>query len=72
MTGGAPGEAFAPPPNAGLCARCAWARVVRSGRGSVFLLCRRARTDERLRKYPPLPVLACHAFEPLEGEGCET
>ncbi|WBL35443.1 hypothetical protein O0235_11740 [Tepidiforma flava] len=49
---------------AGLCAGCAWAQRVVSGRGSVFWLCGRSRVDARFRKYPPLPVLACPGFEP--------
>ncbi len=47
----------------GLCGSCAHARLVRSARGSTFWLCGGARRDARLRKYPPLPVLRCHAWE---------
>jgi hypothetical protein len=50
----------------GLCARCAHASVQRSARGSEFWRCRRADEDPTLRRYPPLPVRACHAFEPGE------
>jgi hypothetical protein len=52
----------------GLCARCAHASVQRSARGSEFWRCRRADSDETLRRYPPLPVRACHAHEPGEPE----
>jgi hypothetical protein len=47
----------------GLCAGCAWAQRVVSGRGSVFWLCGRSRVDARFRKYPPLPVRDCPGFE---------
>ncbi|MFT3921172.1 MAG: hypothetical protein QM778_01425 [Myxococcales bacterium] len=48
----------------GLCAHCQHARVIESGRGSRFYLCTAAQRDPRLRKYPPLPVLSCFAYEP--------
>ena len=38
-------------------------REVRSDRGSLFLLCEKAKTDPSLKKYPPLPVTACHGYE---------
>lgn len=56
------------PPAAGLCGACANARIVRNRRGSVFLLCRAAKSDPRLRKYPALPVLRCPAFRPVEAD----
>ncbi|HEX5474390.1 MAG TPA: hypothetical protein VFX12_07000 [Vicinamibacterales bacterium] len=49
-----PGE---PPP--GLCATCAFTRIVESDRGSMFRFCERSRTDARFPRYPALPVLAC-------------
>ena len=57
-----PAMAASTPP-AGLCGDCAYARVVTSGRGSAFLLCGRAATDRRYRKYPPLPMLRCDGYE---------
>jgi hypothetical protein len=48
----------------GLCAGCAHASVQRSARGSEFWRCRQADEDPTLRRYPPLPVRACHAFTP--------
>jgi hypothetical protein len=48
----------------GLCAGCVHAAVQRSARGSEFWRCRQADRDASLRRYPPLPVRACHAFEP--------
>lgn len=50
-------------PPEGLCPSCRHVRVVRTERGSTFLLCEAARTDPRLQKYAPQPVLACHAWE---------
>jgi hypothetical protein len=49
---------------AGLCASCAHARRVTSGRGSAFVLCERSRSDARYPKYPPLPVVRCDGYEP--------
>jgi hypothetical protein len=46
-----------------LCARCRHVKLVRSEKGSVFLLCRLAAHDARFAKYPPQPVLACAGFE---------
>jgi hypothetical protein len=53
-----------PPPPAGLCNLCVHQRVVRTGRGSVFSLCERSRSDPAFPKYPRLPVTACAGFEP--------
>ena len=50
-----------PSPFPGLCADCAFARIVNSGR-STFYLCERALTDPGFRKYPPLPVLSCPGY----------
>jgi hypothetical protein len=41
-----------------LCHRCVHLRVVRSGRGSVFLMCQ----EPSLPKYAPQPVRACPGF----------
>jgi len=49
-------------PNVGLCARCAWARIVESQKGSTFLRCNLAKEDERFAKYPPQPVLRCDGY----------
>lgn len=49
---------------AGLCGLCVWADVVRSGRGSTFLRCRRSEAEpQRFVKYPRLPRLECDGFE---------
>jgi len=53
------------PVHAGLCDRCAYQRLVRTTRGSVFSLCERSRTEPAsFPRYPPLPVLGCAGFEP--------
>ena len=51
---------------AGLCASCTHAQVVTSSRGSVFQLCRLSFTDPRFPRYPPLPVLECGGYEPVQ------
>jgi len=51
------------PVDAGLCERCALAVVQSNRRGSVFWRCRRAETEPRFLRYPPLPVVRCDGFE---------
>jgi hypothetical protein len=46
-----------------LCHRCAHLRVVRSGRGSTFLMCQ----EPSLPKYGPQPVRACRGFTAAHG-----
>jgi hypothetical protein len=53
---------------AGLCAVCRHSQQVVSAKGSVFRLCRRALTEPRYRKYPPLPVVSCVGHEPGKPE----
>lgn len=53
----------------GLCARCRHPRVNLTRRGTAYLRCLRAEWDERLSRYPALPVLACPGFEPGEPPG---
>ncbi|HEY4057936.1 MAG TPA: hypothetical protein VGM39_15080 [Kofleriaceae bacterium] len=45
---------------ASICHRCAHLRIVESGKGSTFLMCR----EPTLPKYPPQPVVACGKFTP--------
>ena len=52
------------PGSAGLCARCLHARAIVTRRGSTFVLCEASLTDDSLERYPRLPVLRCHGFEP--------
>jgi hypothetical protein len=51
----------------GLCLRCAHARQVESARGSRFVLCELARTDDHFPRYPPLPVLSCRGYRENGG-----
>lgn len=60
-------QARGPDPRVGLCASCVHAARQRNSRGSVFWRCRRADTDPRLLRYPPLPVTACPGFEPADA-----
>ena len=50
--------------SAGLCARCLHARAIVTRRGSTFVLCEASSSDRTLPRYPRLPVLRCHGFEP--------
>ncbi|MCI0699365.1 hypothetical protein L0337_46100 [candidate division KSB1 bacterium] len=50
----------------GLCQTCRNVRVVNSGRGGTFYLCRLAAHDPRFPKYPRLPVLVCNGYEPTD------
>ena len=47
----------------GLCTTCKFIKPVRSSRGSLFVMCGRAKADDRLAKYPVLPVLSCVGYE---------
>jgi hypothetical protein len=57
-------QAERPERSAGLCATCQHAQVIRSDRGSRFVLCGRSKTDPAFPRFPPLPVLVCPGFEP--------
>lgn len=46
----------------GLCAVCQHVKMVKSAKGSTFVMCGLAKTDPRFMKYPPLPVLRCGGF----------
>lgn len=47
----------------GQCVLCAHSRKLTSAKGSDFYRCEKAREDETLLAYPPLPVRDCRAFE---------
>ncbi|MCB0208531.1 MAG: hypothetical protein KDJ52_04360 [Anaerolineae bacterium] len=47
----------------GLCVTCQHIKIIKSSRGSTFIMCNLAKTDPRFRKYPPLPVIACPGYE---------
>ena len=47
----------------GLCATCAHVRRVDHPRGgNPYWLCGLAETDDRFRKFPPLPVRSCAGY----------
>ena len=54
---------------AGLCDSCEHQKLIKSGRGSVFSMCLRHRTDDRFPKYPRLPVERCPGYERRELSG---
>ncbi|MCB0197843.1 MAG: hypothetical protein KDJ65_38215 [Anaerolineae bacterium] len=53
----------------GLCATCQHVKVIKSSRGSMFIMCNLAKTDPRFSKYPPLPVINCIGYEPQSPTG---
>jgi hypothetical protein len=55
-------ESVVSPDRRGLCPRCEHVKIVRSEKGSVFLLCLLAARDPRFAKYPPQPVVSCDGF----------
>jgi hypothetical protein len=55
------------PVKPGLCAECRHASVKGTNRGTAYLRCTRATWDDRLVRYPRLPVTGCVGFEPLAG-----
>jgi hypothetical protein len=56
-------------PAPGLCGTCRYSRRIVTERGSVFRLCERSVVDPRYPRYPPLPVVRCAGFEPIEEDG---
>ena len=53
----------------GLCLTCRHARLNQTRRGTAYLRCGRSAWDERLVRYPRLPVLDCPGFEPGNPAG---
>ena len=56
---------------AGLCRSCLFVRLVQTGHGSTFYLCRKSEKDPAYVRYPRLPVLRCAGFKPdqeISGE----
>jgi hypothetical protein len=47
----------------GLCAGCRHVNVIKSSKGSAYILCGLAKVDRRLSKYPVLPVIECLGFD---------
>jgi hypothetical protein len=60
-----PAGAVASDLSPGLCGSCVHARVITSGRGSVFSLCQLSAVDPSFPRYPTLPVLRCRGYEPV-------
>jgi propionyl-CoA synthetase len=54
------------PVKPGLCGECRHASVKGTNRGTAYLRCTRAAWDDRLARYPSLPVTRCVGFEPAE------
>ena len=53
----------------GLCQGCRHAKVGETRRGPAYLRCLRAAWDDRLVRYPQLPVIECAGFEaPADGQ----
>jgi hypothetical protein len=55
----------------GLCAECVHQRIVRSARGSSFVLCGLSAEDPRFPKYPRLPVVRCAGYAAAEAPADE-
>lgn len=51
------------PVSPGLCGYCRHALVKETHRGTAYLRCGRAAWDDRLVRYPQLPVTDCAGFE---------
>ena len=64
---GQPGRTPALPVDPGLCGGCRHASVKAAHRGTAYLRCTRSAWDERLPKYPRLPVRDCPGFERADG-----
>jgi hypothetical protein len=56
------------PVEPGLCGTCRHASVKATNRGTAYLRCTRASWDDRLVRYPRLPVRDCPGFTPADGE----
>lgn len=56
-----------PPVNPGLCETCTHVQIVRSSKGSAFVLCRLSEVNPAFRRYPALPVTACAGYSPTTG-----
>lgn len=46
----------------GLCATCEFAHLTVARRGTAYLRCTRAAWDDRLTKYPRLPMRDCVGY----------
>ncbi len=62
-----PNETPVLPVKPGLCGECLHASVKGTRRGTAYLRCTRASWDDRLRRYPGLPVTDCVGFQSAAG-----
>jgi hypothetical protein len=62
-------EAPSLPAEPGLCGACRHASVKGTNRGTAYLRCTRASWDDRLPRYPRLPVTSCIGFQGAEEPG---
>jgi hypothetical protein len=51
-----------------LCSSCEKQRIVRSGKGSVFLMCQLGLEIPAWPKYPPQPIQACRNYQKLAAQ----
>lgn len=58
--------------HAGICETCRHQRVVVSGRGSTFSLCRLGDVVPGMVRYPRLPVVDCAQWEQRAAGGAQT
>jgi hypothetical protein len=54
------------PVDPGMCGDCRHALVKETHRGTAYLRCGRAAWDDRLVKYPRLPVTDCEGFAAVD------
>jgi hypothetical protein len=54
------------PSRVGLCDHCTNVQVIENRRGSRFYRCRLADIDPAFVRYPPLPVISCPGFAPVD------
>lgn len=54
------------PVDPGMCGDCRHALVKETNRGTAYLRCGRAAWDDRLVKYPRLPVTECEGYAARE------
>ncbi len=57
---------FALPVDPGMCGNCRHALVKETHRGTAYLRCGRAAWDDRLVRYPRLPMMECEGFAPQD------
>jgi hypothetical protein len=63
---GAVASVSALPVHPGMCADCRHALVKETHRGTAYLRCGRAAWDDRLVRYPRLPVTDCEGFAAVD------